>query len=91
MTTGAPKIAVTELMLTSVGGKGGAGNEVAHQAERAAAEKARRNEQQRLCRVKQRLHQVRYGDADKGDGTCKRGHAGGKNARKENQRRAEGF
>ena len=45
MTMGAPNTAVTELMLTSVGAKAVRGDQIAEQAERAAAEEGRRDDQ----------------------------------------------
>ena len=62
------------------GGEGRARDEVAEKAEYAAAQKAGRKHDQGLCRMKERFHEMRDGDADKGDGAGEGRHAGGKDA-----------
>ena len=71
------------------GGEGGTGDEVAEQAEHAAAQKARRDHTERLRRLKEGFHQVRHGDAHKGDGAGKGRDAGGQHAGQQDQRRPE--
>ena len=72
------------------GGKGGAGDEVAKQAEHAAAQEAGWNHDERLRRFEQGFHQVRHCDADKGDGASKGRDAGGQHAGQQDKRRTEG-
>ena len=69
--------------------EGRAGDQIAEQAERAAAEEGRRDEDERLGRPEQGFHEVRHGDADKGNRPGERRHAGGQDAREQDQRRAE--
>ena len=82
MTTGAPKTAVTELMLTSVGAKAVRAMRSQNRQERAAAEETGRDHQKRLCGLKKGLHQVRHGDADEGDRAGKGRDAGGEHTGK---------
>ena len=73
------------------GGKKRSGQQIAEQTEYGPAQKTGGQHDQRFCRTKKALDQMRHRNAHEGDGTCKRGDAGGQNAGKQDQRHTEGL
>ena len=80
MTIGAPKRAVTELMLTSVGAKAVRAMRSQNRQNTAPPQEAGGDDQDGSGGAEEALHQMGYGDAHKGDGAGEGRDAGGENA-----------